>query len=442
MKTVELNTNCGKIKGLELENSLEFRGIRYAVASRWEYPKQVTKFDGIYDATEFKSCSIQHRAFLDDAKVNAFYHKEFRQGLKFDYSEDCQYLNIYTPKDASNSPVFIYIHGGSFTGGSSNEHHIDGTNFAENGVIFVAFNYRLNAFGFCSHPDITDGEGVCGNFGLFDQVAAIKWVKDNIASFGGNPDNITLAGQSAGAMSVDILMSSPLCKNLFQRAIMMSGGGIQREVARPLSPEKTREFWDEIVEYADCGDIFELKKVDKEVLWRAWDRACKENKTMSMLYTMPVYDGKLLTKDTFNMKSIPKMPKIIGLTKNDMFPIILKRIYQKWLSADKGSDCYIYLFARDLPGDSKGAWHSSDLLYAFGTLKNNYRPFEKTDYEISNQIAKSFISFAKNGNPNCNAIPKWEKGGKKIMTFCENTRSKSWQTLTLINNTFHGGFEI
>ena len=223
---------------------------------------------------------------------------------------------------------------------------------------------------------------------------------------------------------------------------MMSGGGIQRDVAKPLDKEKTRAFWDEIIKYADCKNIEQLKEVDKEVLWRAWDRACKENNPKTMLYTMPIYDGKLLTKDTFKMNNIPSLPKIIGITQNDMFPIILKQICKKWVKCDKNSKCFLYCFARDLPGDKNGSWHSSDLLYAFSTLDKNWRPFEDIDYTISNQIAKSFIAFAKTGNPNCNAIPKWESGSKKIMTFCEDTKSKAWMTKKLIKNTIHGGFEV
>ena len=102
---------------------------------------------------------------------------------------------------------------------------------------------------------------------------------------------------------------------------------------------------------------------------------------------MPIYDGKLLTKDTFKMNNIPSLPKIIGITQNDMFPIILKQICKKWVKCDKNSKCFLYCFARDLPGDKNGSWHSSDLLYAFSTLDKNWRPFEDIDYTISNQIA-------------------------------------------------------
>ena len=228
---------------------------------------------------------------------------------------------------------------------------------------------------------------------IFDQYAAIKWVRENIEAFGGNPNNIVLSGQSAGAMSVDIHLSNPLCKGWFSAAIMMSGGGLQRFLAKPLTPEKTRAFWGKIVENAGVKSIAELKKADKEVLYRAWDKACKEEKLKSMLYTLPVCDGKIITQSNFNSRTIPQMPKIIGITKNDMVPAV-------------------------------------------------WRPFEAVDYEISNQLAKSFIAFAKNGNPNCNEIPVWKPGTAKVMTFCENTRPAHWNIPQLLKNTFIGGASI
>ena len=153
--------------------------------------------------------------------------------------------------------MLIYIHGGSFTGGSADEGHISGVRFAENGIIMVSLNYRLGPFGFCSHPDIKGENGACGNQGLFDQVEAIKWVKRNIAAFGGDPDKITLMGQSAGAMSVDIHISNPLVKNQFNGAIMMSGGGLQRFLAKPMLPEKTVPFWDAIMANAKVSSMAE-----------------------------------------------------------------------------------------------------------------------------------------------------------------------------------------
>lgn len=147
-KYLETKTPLGVIKGLETERCVEYRGVRYARAARYEYPVQEKKWDGVYDATEYKACCYQHRAFEDDAKVNPFYHKEFREGLSFTYSEDCFFLNIWAPKNAENCPVLIYIHGGSFTGGSADEGHISGARFAEQGIITVAMNYRLGPYGF------------------------------------------------------------------------------------------------------------------------------------------------------------------------------------------------------------------------------------------------------------------------------------------------------
>lgn len=440
MNYIEYNTPCGIIRGINGEKCVEFRGIRYAKSRRFEYPEQIKGWDGIYDATEFGDCAYQHRAFDDDSKVNAFYHKEFRKGLSFTYSEDCLFLNIWAPKNAENCPVLIYIHGGSFTGGSANEGHISGVNFARNGIIMVAFNYRLGPFGFCSHPDLKDENGVCGNYGLFDQTAAIQWVIDNIAAFGGNPDKITLMGQSAGAMSVDIHLSNPMIKDYISGAIMLSGAGMQRYLLKPLMPEKTVSFWNNIMKNAGVDTIAQLKAVEPRVLYYAWFDACKASK-FSMPYTFPVYDGRLLQKGSFTAKDIADVPYIIGSTCTDMIPIVLQNINKKWgryAEKNNKNKCYIYNFMRRLPGDNKGAWHSADLLYAFSTLDFNWRPFEKIDYEISNQLSNAICSFVKCGNPNCESIPEWTADYKNPMHFSENSHSAKWDTFDNFKNTFSG----
>lgn len=440
MNYVEYNTACGRIRGIKTEKCVEFRGIRYAKAERFEYPELIKHWDGVYDATEFGDCAYQHRAFDDDSKVNAFYHKEFRKGLSFTYSEDCLFLNIWSPENAENCPVLIYIHGGSFTGGSANEGHISGTEFAKNGVIMVAFNYRLGPFGFCSHPDLTDENGVCGNYGLFDQTAAIQWVRDNIAAFGGDPNRITLMGQSAGAMSVDIHLSNPLIKDYISGAIMLSGSGLQRFLLKPLMPEKTVSFWNVVMKNAGVDTANQLKTADPQVLYYAWLDACKASK-FSMPYTFPVYDGKILKRGCFSEDTIADMPYMIGSTCTDMIPIVLQCIHKKWgRHAEKKnkSKCYIYNFTRRLPGDDKGAWHSADLLYAFSTLDFNWRPFEKIDYTISNQLSQSICNFVKCGNPNCDEIPDWQADYKNPMQFCENTHTAKWDTLNNFRNTFSG----
>lgn len=438
MQNIKINTPCGKILGIDNDDYVEFRGIKYANAKRWEYPTPVTSWEGTYDATEYGECCFQRRAFEDDADCSAFYHREFRQGLEFEYSEDCQFLNIVAPKDAQNAPVIIYIHGGSFTGGSSNENHISGVNYAKNGVIFVAFNYRLGPYGFASHPDLTDDKGRCGNYGLYDQKTAILWIKNNISAFGGDPNKITIMGQSAGAMSVDILISAPELKNVFAGAIMMSGVAIQRSVGKPLKPEKTVNFWDKVVENANCLSMAELRNVDEKTLFYAWSDACKTEK-MSILNTLPCVDGEVITPTSFNMGTIPDIPMVLGVTITDMAPVALEVLTRMFATkASKNTNpCYVYNFKRELPGDNAGAWHSCDLLYAFSTLDKNWRPFEKIDYDLQNQMSKMIIAFAKTSNPNCNALPKWESGCKKILCFGEETKVAVWNTPKFLINTFN-----
>lgn len=438
MKTVEVNTKCGKVIGIDDENCNKFLGIRYAKAERWRYPVITTKFEADYDATKYGACSFQRRAFEPDEECNPFYSKEFRKGISFTYSEDCLFLNIWAPKDAKDAPVLIYIHGGSFTGGSTDEGHISGEAYAKNGIIFCAMNYRLGPYGFCSHPALTDEKGRCGNFGLYDQLTAIKWIRDNIESFGGDSSKITILGQSAGAMSVDALINAPVAKGWFKGAVMMSGGGIQRKIARPVSPKKTEEFWNKIIANAGVKDIEELRQVDEKTLYYAWFDACKEEK-LSALYTLLCADGKLVTKEHFSMKSIPSdISYMLGATQTDMVPIVLEGLTKSFAKAiiKTGAPCYVYNFNHDLPGDNSGAWHSCDLLYAFGTLENNWRPFDDVDRKISKEMIASISAFVKTGNPNCEAIPTWESSAIKPMRFCENTKAEKWDTKKMFKNTF------
>ncbi len=438
MKTIEVKAPYGRINGIDNEDYAEFRGIRYAEAERFAYPSPVTSYDGIYDATEWGACSYQRRAFENDAECNAFYHREFREGLEFTYSEDSLFLNIWAPKEGKKCPVIVYIHGGSFTGGSGNEAHLNGSYFAKNGVVFVTFNYRLGPFGFISHPDLKDEKGRCGNYGLYDQTVALQWVKVNIEAFGGDSDNITLMGQSAGAMSVDIQLSNKLAKGLFNKAIMMSGAGLQRFIMKPVKPDDSKTFWDLVIKNAGVGSAKELKELDPKTLYYAWFDAQKQMKG-TMKYTLPVADGEIITDDSYNSKTIPDMPYILGVTTEDMIPAALEFATRKWanICQKHNKKCYVYIFSRALPGDEMGAWHACDILYALMTLDISWRPFEDADRRLAKEMASSFMAFAKNGNPNCDTIPCWDDNYKRPMQFCENTQPGKWDTKRFIKNTIN-----
>ena len=437
MKYAVRKTELGEIKGIDLEKYDEFRGIKYAAAKRWEYPELCGAWEGTLDATEYGACCYQRRAFEDDAECNPFYHREFREGQTFTYSEDCQFLNIDVPKGAENAPVMVYIHGGSFTGGSADEGHIDGRVYAERGIVFVAINYRLGPYGFCSHPELTDGEGRCGNYGLYDQLAAMQWVHEHIADFGGNPDDVTVMGQSAGAMSVDLLISSPLMKGLYKQAILLSGAASQRSASKPFEPERTREFWEDVMDKMGAETLEELKESDVKTLYYAWMVAQKDFK-IGIRYTMPVNDGKLITAENFNMKTIPDVPLLLGITLTDMAPIALEIFTKQYAKrAEKHANkCFVYSFNRNLPGDTKGAWHAGDLLYIFDTLDKNWRPFGRVDYRIAHEMIESITAFVKTSDPNCDAIPSWEPGAKMPMCFAEKTHPEPLRTKEFLKNTF------
>jgi para-nitrobenzyl esterase len=399
-----------------VEGIVAYKGIRYATAGRFEYPKEVTHWEGVYDATEYGACSYQPRAFYneEDMPKKIFYYNEFRKGETYEYSEDCLFLNVFAPEHADEKlPVIVYIHGGGFTGGCGHEKHFDEPAWAKKGAIGVTLNYRLGPLGFAVLPELREEAGRTGNYGLYDQLTAIKWVKNNIAAFGGDPDNITIMGQSAGAMSVQQHCLSPLSKGIFHKAVMSSGGGASKALAT-AEPDKNFEFWHMIMEKCGATTLEEFRAVPVEKLFSVW----QENKKASMGGgCSPCIDGELVVNTSYNVLAAGEqhhIPYMIGTTSHDVMPPILYSMAKGWCKA-QDTPAYLWFFNRNLPGDNHGAWHSSDLWYWFGTLDNCWRPFEEKDRALAEEMTDRLVAFAKNADPNADGYTKWNSGGEKAL---------------------------
>lgn len=414
-----VNTPCGAVRGAEAADGIvAYKGIRYATAGRFEYPTEVTEWEGVLDATRYGACCYQPRSFYDEEKNEKkfFYYNEFRRGESYEYSEDCLFLNIFTPNTKSEKlPVIVYIHGGGFTGGCGHEKHFDAPVWPRHGVIGVTLNYRLGPLGFMVLPELRDEAGKCGNYGLYDQLCAIKWIKHNIAAFGGDPDNITIMGQSAGAMSVQQHCLSPLTKGLFKRAVMCSGGGVTKMLAAKPA-EASYPFWQMIMEKCGAKTLDELRRVPVETLYSVW----QENKKATMGGgSTPCIDGELIVGAGHELlaKGVQhSIPYMIGTTSQDMLPPILYSMARTWCKK-QSSPAYLWYFERSLPGDNHGAWHSADLWYWFGTLDKSWRPFEKADRELSEEMVKRLCAFANGMAPTPDGYPEWHSGGERAMIF-------------------------
>lgn len=412
MKTIEKETDCGTIRGLMNDEGIcEFRGIRYAAAERWKYPVPVNNWDGVYDATSFGAACVQMRTYDDESlkKPEPFYYREFRKGMHFDYSEDCLFLNIWSPAYACGAPVVLYIHGGAFMGGCGNEMHMNGTEFAKRGVIFVSINYRLGVFGFLCSRELEEESGHTGNYGLYDQVEAIRWIRRHIASFGGDPERITLYGQSAGAMSIQQLVLSPSVKPLIAGACMSSGGGIGREFAAVTSVHDSLSYCARITKRLGVTLEEWRRKTPEEVL-----NAVKVSADRELLnHLCPHIDGNLIPEDPAKAVSEGKMadiPYLLSTNSEDMLPEILNRMAVSFCTSVNKlhrKPAWYFRFTRRLPGDDAGAFHSAELWYTMGTLRHCWRPMEEKDYALSNALLSALCCFAENGYPKSPAIPEW-----------------------------------
>lgn len=425
-----LTVEGGQIEGVtDAQGVSLYKGIPYAAPPvgklRWKKPEPVLSWQGIRKCDKFGAASLQEGQIK-----GSFYWKEFYQDGNPEMSEDCLYLNVWTPAAGTNAklPVIFWIHGGAFQNGFGHEVEFDGDAYARKGVVLVTINYRLGMCGFLAHPLLTEenNSSGSGNYGLFDQLAALRWVKNNIAAFGGDPDNVTVMGQSAGGGSVQSLVSSPLSKGYIQRAIIQSGGGLGGIIsAKSLkaAEQMGKAIWDE----AGITSLSDMRSYPADKLQDVLMKYMKKQKTFGGLPYGPCIDGQLLTAplyDTAMAGDVLDIPYMIGYVSEDIAPEVMKKAAIDWsllLETQGRKPAYVYCFSRDLPGEDmvadvqsggfdsmKGAFHSSELWYMFGTLGKCWRPMEKSDYELSERMVDYWTNFVKTGNPNGKNLPRWE----------------------------------
>ena len=390
----------GQLQGIPSEASgvVVYKGIPYAAPPvgdlRWQAPQP---WDGVKVCDTFGPIAPQ-----PGNKPGTFYGDEFYWMGTPEESEDCLYLNVWAPESAvgrpkSKLPVALWIHGGAFMNGYGYEVTMDGDQWAKRGVILVTINYRLGTLGFLSHPELTAEQGQSGNYGLMDQIAALQWVKDNIEVFGGDPEHITIFGQSAGAMSVKALLISPLSRDLMAGAIVQSGGGLG---TRGLNPDQQAFYAAQGKEAMDAIGLTDLK---------AMRAASVETIRTVKGWFMPHPDGKVITgtfEGAFFDGSISQAPIMMGYNKDDMAELGGETVDQFCALRDSlGFPVYEYEFLRELPTDeahpasATGAFHSAELWYIFGTLNRSWRPFTEADHALSSRMLDAWTDFCKFGNP-------------------------------------------
>lgn len=407
---VTIQTRLGAVKGIRNDGYREFRGIRFATTERWKDAVPVTeKWEGVYDATRWGDRSFQHLSFYDTASNLAaqFYADESLVTLPAKYSADSLNLNIWAPDNAENCPVLVFIHGGAFTSGSNTDTSTDGECYAKRGVIMVAVNYRLGPF------SNIYGDGYEGNVILTDNITALRWIRDNIADYGGNPDKITVMGESAGAVGVQSLLISPLVEDgLIAGAIMLSGGGDLSVTGNPAPVQTQEQIWGRVMKHFGATKLTDLVDIPEKDIFDVWAQNLCENR---LLAAMPIINGTSLTHNVavaLDNNSIKDVPVMFGMLEKDMMPFILYTAaidYAKKRANVGGKPVYLYYFDRIQPGDTTfGAFHAADLYYVFGTLYRNQRPFDDVDFRIAENMIDYISNFVKNGNPNCSDLPVWE----------------------------------
>ena len=412
-----------------------FRGIPYAKPPvgerRWKAPEEPECWEGVRVCDTYGPACMQYDrwAYATDDITDDSGHPYIKIE-NYPYppkmSEDCLYLNIYTPAKSSDDrlPVMMYIHGGGCQQWYGSDYEYCGDGFCAKGCILVSINYRLNVFGFFTHPELEKESpfGTSGNYGLLDQIQALKWIYENIEGFGGDKNKITVFGQSSGGRSAMSLFCSPLTKGMIRRVSIQSAGGLGHFVG-DKSKEDTIASGISFMKALGCSDIKEMRKLDAVVLR-------DENDKLGFMNGFNIYtDGYVLKHETdeyFLKDLIPHdVDMIIGCTADEgtnakmtQFGINMYERIRGLCKVLKRNDhkVYMYVFDQKQPGDDAGVPHSCDNRYQFGTLDGSWRPYAKEDHDLSDMMQEYWANFARKGDPNSEGLEKWE-------AFAENERA-------------------
>jgi para-nitrobenzyl esterase len=447
----EAEVTGGRLTGVEAHGISSFKGIPFAAppvaALRWKAPQPLQPWSGVKQADTFGPGCVQ--AASPYTQVPSM-------------SEDCLYLNVWTPAKAANDrlPVMVWIYGGAFTGGAASMAAYDGTRLAEKGVVLVTINYRLGPFGFMAHPALTKESGKgSGNYGLQDQIAALRWVKDNIAKFGGDASRVTIFGESAGGISVSMLTVSPYAKGLFQRAISESGGnfGIPRTANEAGATAPTLRVAEgdgqRFLQALGAADITAARDIPADKVLAGAGPA--------MVRFWPVFDGDVIPGDQYKVYEAVKFndtPILVGTNSDEgnlfvrssttvAFETQVRNGYGKaadtvlaayphatdeqasraakdlfrdstfawgtaaWarLQSQKGKGkAYVYYFDHKTPQSPNGANHAAEIGFVFRNLGGGRAGAPApADSALSELMSSYWTNFAKTGDPNGSGLPAW-----------------------------------
>lgn len=476
-------TENGKVQGLPGSDPriTSFKGIPFAAPpvgeNRWRAPQPCENWEGIRQAFDFGPIAIQDTPGLG----TDIYCREWHVDPDIPMSEDCLYLNVWTPAHNANEklPVLFWIYGGAFQWGYASEMELDGERLARRGVVVVSCTYRLGALGYLAHPELTKSQpDAPTNFGSLDQQAALKWTVRNIAAFGGDPDNISIGGQSAGGASAMLQMT---CEDNYAdiKSGMIISGIIRMpyfydEFFIPGKLSRAEQNGAEFLDFCGVSGIEEARKLDA-IYIRDMYAKYRENH----LFMSPCIDGKFCVDEPLNRlanNQCADIPLIVGNTTDEFIsaieasneeeyercvkenfgdrasefmeiaqgmydpqlgyapvsalePAIRAMIYNREKAGNK-KPIYYYCFDADIPGeDNPGTFHSVDLWFFFETLAKCSRPYSGHHYELAATMCDYWCNFIKTGDPNGRStmkgeLPKWEPHTEEnpmIMKFEKDT---------------------